>query len=103
MDYSKLSDYEINCEVGRSICFSDYLLARNEQKNYCSNPADAWPIIQENGISVVRDYDEWVALAGVESRHGEADHFSHCYQKAPDKPLRAAMIVYLMMQEGESE
>ena len=117
MDYSKLSDYEINRRV---------LALKSELKplgyddrvdkssagvvdingyyhwyDFCNNPADAWPIIQENGISVVRDYDEWVALAGVESRHGEADHFSHCYQKAPDKPLRAAMIVYLMMQEGE--
>ena len=101
MDYSKLSDYEINCEVGRSICFSDYLLARNEQKNYCSNPADAWPIIHENGISVICDCGEWAAFSGFETLACGDYIWSHIYAGDPAKPLRSAMIVYLMMQESE--
>ncbi|CBX44566.1 hypothetical protein P88_00550 [Erwinia phage phiEt88] len=91
MDYSKLSDYEINCEVGRSICISDYLLARNEQKNYCNNPADAWPIIVSSGISLRKLHNgKWRGI----------NEWGVSHQQDDDKPFRAAMIVYLMMQGG---
>jgi len=60
--------------------------------NPCNNPADAWPIIVENKISLF-------AIRYTESMW-QAEHpitgiFKH------ENPLRAAMIVFLMMQEAE--
>lgn len=113
-DYSKMSDFEINCEVlevfnpdikhmslsGDSACFYDCGPTGDgwnqiDIPNYCNNPADAWPIIVENGISldcivVNRHEKTWRA------------QFKPAYVKhhMNDKnPLRAAMIVFLMMQE----
>lgn len=74
MDYSKLSDFEINKRVAEVI-YKDrngLFVARNlpskegvtivaevnseyiciAAADYCNNPADAWPIIMENMISV---------------------------------------------------
>ncbi|QGF22026.1 putative NinX protein [Erwinia phage Midgardsormr38] len=118
MDYSKLSDFEINGRVARATQkIGDFTQARGktlihdyedvgEFKNICigwkefdpcNNPADAWPIIQKSGISLVYDGDDWLAL-----------HFSrpsltypNDHRKHPDKPFRAALILWLMMQESE--
>lgn len=112
MDYSKLSDAEINLAVA-AIQFPQseintpyyhrpdaYIYHRNgthEAKDFCNNPADAWPIIENSGISLVYDGDDWLAL-----------HFSRTsltypndHRKRPDKPFRAAVILWLMMQESE--
>ena len=70
---------------------------------YCNNISDAWPIIDENEISLFRDVstnDVWEAIGkawytvhGIRSRVN-ADSISK-------NPLRAAMIVYLLMNEGK--
>ncbi|MGQ3902999.1 phage protein NinX family protein [Mixta calida] len=94
MDYSKMSDYEISCEVGRAIGFTDYLLARSEQKNYCNSWADAGPIIQENSISLISDWNEeglWGAT------------FQPWIYSEHENPLRAAMECYLMMHDKGEE
>lgn len=113
MDYSKLSDQEVNAVVAKKIgiqfdeegpCIFD---SSNIDSPYsdgepvrfsfdpCNNPADAWPIIVNNKISVyaVGDDDrrgKW----GAEGFKADAPyHFD-------DNPLRAAMICFLKMQES---
>ena len=125
VDYSKLSDFEINSAVhnallsepysmlfmgndriewtskdGRKIVTDRVPYTKNGVHDYCNNPADAWQIIVENGISLVKFRDMWEAdpdacfVDGVEwSINGE------CHQN----PLRAAMIVFLMMKESEND
>jgi len=108
-DYSKMSDFEINLRVAEIVidydCISrlphtDMAVHWGDGANWhtfnpCNNPADAWPIIVDNGISldcivVNRHEKTWRA------------QFNPAYVKhhMNDKNLRrAAMIVFLMMQE----
>lgn len=116
MDYSKLSDFEINQKVGDMALNGQWACkpgsAGNETNNwqygsgdpslslsslpdYCNNPADAWPIITKNKISIY-------AMSEADKRGGwgaEAFHPNEAYS-FNDNPLRAAMIVFLMMQES---
>ncbi len=57
----------------------------------CNNPSDAWPIIVDNEISINRweISDDW-----------RADRFGH-FDTGDDKPLRAAMIVFMKMNEDK--
>lgn len=106
MDYSQLSDQEINMLVAKiqhpdknfiesktrppSVVLLSHI---NNWVDYCNNPADAWPIITEHKISIyaMSEADargKW----GAESFYpNEAYHFN-------DNPLRAAMLVFLMMK-----
>ncbi|ELY5775167.1 phage protein NinX family protein [Cronobacter sakazakii] len=117
MDYSQLSDQEINLLVAK-IQHPDKTFIESKTRqpsvvmlnhinmwiDYCNNPADAWPIILEHGISFAFDKneDEWVAwgdfafdLAGWDMKEQPAEYKHHV------NPLRAAMIVFLMMQESQ--
>ncbi|MGL4616426.1 MAG: phage protein NinX family protein [Shewanella sp.] len=109
-DYSKMSDFEI-CgyvsmyEHGFSwIEFDDEMsshvkcgnegspgFAIVEVKDYCNNPSDAWTIIIENSITF--NYD--TAQVHVGSYFSDTAKVSENRNKA----LRAAMIVYLMMND----
>ncbi|MFV8840259.1 phage protein NinX family protein [Enterobacter hormaechei] len=107
MDYSKLSDQEINMAIAE-IFHPDSVVIESKSRppcacitghlpslwvDYCNNPADAWPIIAESHIGIAPYPNEAYAWS---SRHGMASDLS-----AEDKnPLRAAMIVFLMMQES---
>ena len=62
-----------------------------EAPDYCNNPSDAWPIILENKISIVPTGGWWRARP---EKTAWPEQFN-------DNPLRAAMIVFLMMQEQE--
>ncbi|QDB70225.1 hypothetical protein KGB41_gp68 [Salmonella virus KFS-SE2] len=61
----------------------------------CNNPYDAWPIIVENHIAVVPyQYtipQAWPTAFGAASKFTTED----------GNPLRAAMIVFLKMNEGK--
>lgn len=121
MDYSQLSDFEINVAVFEAIHNGspDYKEGENGDMvfvsfegdivngdavevevergsfNPCANPADAWPIIMENMISVCaykRANPDMKAVSWW-----EADSFGE-HITLDDNPLRAAMIVFLMMQ-----
>ncbi|MEG5933804.1 phage protein NinX family protein [Enterobacter hormaechei] len=114
MDYSKLTDKDINklvafalgCkEVVPDIFMSDdrryeFDKPKNKSGNKfffdpCNNPADAWPIIKANKISIY-------AMSEADKRGGwgaEAFHPNDAYS-FNDNPLRAAMIAFLMMQES---
>lgn len=111
MDYSKLSDAEIAAKVliaqGYKLIddgyeYSIYIsksgrkdIGPKASKNFvfdpCNNAADAWPIIENNKISITchQSRDFWAA---VFNRHSMASHAN---------PLRAAMECYLMMQGDE--
>ena len=68
--------------------------------DYCNNPSDVWPIIIKNKISIMNDGDLWEAsidFDGDLEKHGTDEVLTKHYEHA--NPLRAAMIVYLMMQE----
>ena len=110
MDYSKLSDFEINNLVAsaQSLLINDNQCASLKVKsssvlvndivssfefNPCNNPSDAWPIILDNKIGIQYDYRRarWSALSHKVINGG----FSSL------NPLRAAMIVYLMIQEDK--
>ena len=115
-DYSKMSDFEI-CgyvsmhEHGFSwIEFDDEMsshvkcgnegspgFAIVEVKDYCNNPSDAWPVIRENRISLRPDdmYEE-APNSGYWRADNEAGN--HCHH---ENPLRASMIVYMMMKDVE--
>lgn len=122
MDYSKMSDFEINNLVAISLgakvtdsyrvgeeretvyysLFDDEFAIRrgfgniNEDFDPCNKPADAWPIITENNIAVV-PYKHtipqaWPTSFGLVSKFTTEDR----------NPLRAAMITFLKMQESKN-
>lgn len=122
MDYSQLSDFEINAEVFEALHGGspDYKEGDNGEMllvsfeadvvggdivevevvrgsfNPCNNAADSWPIIAQNKISIYAailgdSRGEW----GAEASFTEHYHFH-------DNPLRAAMIVFLMMQDANN-
>lgn len=116
MDYSKLSDFDINCEVlailspdikhmclsGDNSCFYDCGPTGDgwhqiDIPDYCNNPADAWPIILNNRISIMIDdtTNDWSSAAVQDYCDPGAYKHSNCHKN----PLRAAMITFLLMQE----
>lgn len=114
-DYSKMSDFEINKLVAESHrvywhlrpnsvgndswIYCDYYSECDTNNgeiaitlpDYCNNPSDAWPIIAENKISI----NYWLEGDWSADTHGR-------YNISDSNPLRAAMIVYLMMKESEN-
>jgi len=109
MNYEEMSDFEVNGYVSMHMhgfswiefvdgCASHVKcgnerspgFAMIEVSDYCNNPSDAWPIIVANRINVYAsegpDFMPWMAGCGgmVASNRN---------------PIRAAMIVFLMMQE----
>ena len=106
-DYASMSDREINMHVA-SIIYPESTVIESRSRppcafvtgsipdcwvDYCNNPADAWPIITENRISIIYlDENEWGC-------RGEGDK-SAC-RAINSNALRCAMIVFLMMKEGE--
>jgi len=109
MNYEEMSDFEINGYVSMRMhgfswiefvdgCASHVKcgnecspgFAMIEVPDYCNNPSDAWPIIVANRINVYAsegpDFMPWMAGCGG-------------IMVSNKNPLRAAMIVFLMMQE----
>ena len=123
MSYEYVSDDEIaaqvlNCTGYKSIdCGYGYeiFLSKEGRKDVgikasgkfkfdpCNNPSDAWPIILANNISITKclHLDEWEVFGGGVLVDYEHCIISECGCFCSNKnPLRAAMIVFLMMQEG---
>lgn len=118
-DYSKISDEEINKDVGEIVSRDKLSITASNGKTLihrfsdcgdfkgiclgwmefdpCNNPADAWPIIINGHIAVV-PYRHALPQAWPTS-YGVASKF--CTEDA--NPLRAAMIVFLMMNDKEVE
>lgn len=100
-DYSKMSDFEINTAVATSQ-FGNWredadICQRITSKriDYCNNPTDAWPIIVGSKINI-RFGAEGMACEAQFMQYGHES--VECYNS---NPLRAAMIVFLMMKDAE--
>lgn len=117
MDYSKMTDQEIAANVliaqgykmivdgyGYSIYISDSGRKDtdlNASKQFifdpCNNAADAWPIIESRFISLQFLQGNWMASVNPSQETGFR---AACFIERGN-PLRAAMIVYLMMREND--
>lgn len=120
-DYASMSDFEINSAVHNALLDKPYELTfhgggkitwkdkdrggvwetgivgytKNGLHDYCNNPADAWPIIVDNKIAIANFTDG--NSASWSTKWGMVSNF---YSEG-ENPLRCAMIVFLMMKEGE--
>lgn len=130
-DYSKMSDFEINKLVATALGIDNHFFISESEASFdaeippnqrgpiwstgaymvlefkpsngncfnpCNNPADAWPIIVDNGISlecivVNRHEKTWRAQLKPAYVKHRVNH---------KNPLRAAMVVFLMMQESKN-
>lgn len=116
MEYEEMSDFEINKWIFRLTkketmrMFGSKIYLNSDwglEFNPCNNPSDAWPIIVESNISVNKHFyddemewsDEWEAVwdkpVDVGPRNVRGSKIFH----DDTNPLRAAMIVFLRMQE----
>ena len=128
MNYESMSDFEINKAVfpltrNYGKC-EDVMAQKNPDRgalmwgdganwfkfDACNNHNDMWPIIVDNGISTInlKGTTQWFACSQVEfeticmSPDGSDNGISAFYTKYEyhnTNPLRAAAIVFLMMQE----
>lgn len=103
--YRDKSDFEINKAVAVNVNVADAVVEKfgriyiiDEDGiamvsfDPCNNPADAMPIIIENGISSLFNDDEWICSAPYTE-----------FLSINESLYRAAMEVFLMMKEAENE
>ena len=109
MNYAEMSDFEINKLVTSKYLLTDRWKYNEKEKgfifesdgyfcriyDYCNNPLNAWSIIVENGVCITSpavDGERWRAMIYTSNKN---------YSWSDKNPLRAAMIVFLMMNEGK--
>lgn len=109
-NYSEMSDLDINKLVatlilddfwvdGNSVMQHDFeqsqITGYDEEIEFdpCNDPQDAWPIIVDNKISISWVVSYWQALSPLQRHVGGFQD--------ENNPLRAAMIVYLMVKEKQ--
>ena len=102
-DYSVLSDREIYRLV-LNIIYGRHANDKDVQRcwsrggfKYTNNPDEAWPIIVENKIDINWGDDVHHALKGAVIASKGKLSATH------SNPLRAAMIVFLQMQENNHD
>lgn len=119
--YRDKSDFEINkavaiemfglnrvIEKGDSIYIDECDCGAMFSFDPCNNPADAMPIVIENGISLIKEDDHYIAAStdvGIEGYIGAPELMLYGLGwLSKDKNLyRAAMEVFLMMKEADNE
>ncbi|MDT7053696.1 phage protein NinX family protein [Citrobacter freundii] len=106
MDYSQLSDRDIDAQVLHKIYGNqdnDKDIMRSWLRGgfkYTTNPAESWPIIQENGISINHYNGVWEASFEWDAPVGAFGTDETVTTSTEHKnPLRAAMVAYLMMRD----
>ena len=123
-DYGKMSDFEVNkAVIAFSCAYADVDIVQHphhadgvsvglyracgdyyEWFDYCNNPSDAWPIMVESNIATrplyVRD-NKGRKIVEWEAKFTERDFPRNTIGWDDQNPLRAAMIVYLMMKDEE--
>lgn len=117
MNYDEMSDFEINKAVAarHGIDLSGITEEMShwyDVPDYCNDPADAWPIIESNGISLINlrsgtINSVWLACYRVRfeticmSPDG-SDNGVSCmdadFETYHTNPLRCAMICFLKMK-----
>lgn len=112
--YSDKSDFEINVLVARwelmkitlfpvtdakyseekeaMVYLVDGKWSEAELFDYCNDPSDAMPIINEYGISLIYQEGEFQFATNDGNYHSGVSN-----------PLKAAMIIFLMMKGAENE
>lgn len=103
-DYSKMSDFEINCKVAKANNWTSKSFLHeihSGEWNPCQNAADAWHIIDENNITIINDHPE--IRYAVNNLNAYRNGDNNCIVKSDPNGLRAAMIVFLMMQDARNE
>jgi hypothetical protein len=115
-NYTDMSDIEINKLVAKALGYKfqgtgwvdgldgiyNYISKsesghREVLPEYCKSPAYSWDIIVENRIDITfysTDNHRWSRA------QGPGGHEFTCFH---DRPLRAAMTVFLMMQETQHD
>ncbi|MBT0317783.1 phage protein NinX family protein, partial [Morganella morganii] len=68
----------------------------------CNNPADAMPIIIENGISLIFDTGRKAWVAGI-AYWVDGCEWQISYEVERMNQYRAAMELFLMMKDAENE
>ncbi|MCP4989821.1 MAG: DUF2591 domain-containing protein [Colwellia sp.] len=117
MDYSKLSDFEINKLVaeklgvyheGWSHLVSDYanevpVMVDNSVfwADYCNDACSAWPIILDNSICIEKRSDKTEFWRAITWNQISGNEYRPIHQDSDRNPLRAAMVVFLMASENE--
>lgn len=97
-NYEDMSDFEINCRVHAEIMQISGLNSF-KAKDYCNNPEDAWPIIDENNITIINDHPSMrLAVNDVSGYYNGSSGIIASYD---ENGFRAAMIVFLKMNEGK--
>lgn len=114
--YRDKSDFEINCQVMATFEPDiEHMCLSHDEKSfyhcgfdgngfyettipgYCNNPADAMPIVVENGICMnYIDKDIGWGAYHFDEEKGELEIYDKNY-------YRAAMICFLMMKDAENE
>lgn len=108
MNYEEMSDLQINLLVANAIGVDaaensgvvfgavkhegDNVVSVMGVVDYCNNPSDAMPILTENKIGF-----KWVNGSCTASSVLRGYHESES-----ENPLRAAMIVFLMMEDAKN-
>lgn len=114
-NYEDMSDFEINKAValivgatfnddGEPVRFVEcdtgaYADFNEIEFDPCNNSADAWPIIDENNITIINDHPS-MRLA-VNDVSGYYNGFSGIIASYDENGFRAAMIVFLKMNEDK--
>lgn len=114
-NYEDMSDFEINKEVAilLGVTFNDdgapvrfiecdtgaYSDFNEIEFDPCNNPEDAWPIIDENNITIINDHPS-MRLA-VNDAAEYYNGFSGIIASSDENGFRAAMIVFLKMNEDK--
>ena len=103
MIYSEMSDFEINCAVAKALGYNrpGFLRAvlageesEGEKFDPCNSWADAGPIIHDKKINLY-----------FSNNKNMAQFYQHGFESVQCEdfnPLRAAMIVFLMMKEADN-
>ena len=104
MNYEAMSDDEINHEVAKHSFDADWLERHYGKEwmvpDYCNSVEDAWPVIFENGIclaSPIKPRDEWIITWTIDGGLWSVNDITYRHKN----PLRAAMIVFLMMEDAQ--
>lgn len=114
-NYEDMSDFEINKAValivgatfnddGEPVRFIEcdtgaYADFNEIEFDPCNNPSDACPIIDENNITIINDHPS-MRLA-VNNAAGYYNGFSGIIASSDENGFRAAMIVFLKMNEDK--
>ena len=111
MNYEAMSDDEINYEVAKHSFDAEWLERHYGKEgmipDYCNDVEDAWQVIFENKISMCTHLlgdGSWSAKHDVVVLCQENGTIMvHSFTSNHKNPLRAAMIVYLMLKDAKND